>query len=381
MTKRVVRDAGVPTADFAVIEARSRHRQDRAAFPAVPQAGGGRLRQGRGRPFARSMTAGSLDSVARDLLARFRQPVLVEEFLPGREFTVGITGTGDGRRGAGHDRDRAAGEIMSAMAMALRTRQIWEDKLEQSCAVDDAGRRRRRARWRWRPGGCCAAAMAGAPMCGWTKTASPASSRSIPWPASGPAIPISASSPNFEGLSYQRPDREIPGLVPGAPSGPRHENPGAAFRHRRRCAARGTGHADRRRGGGRGADGAGHARGQAPSAQETLPACWSWTAPEIWCSIWWKAWTARARWRRMAPRHAGRDGHALHRRQRRGAWTLTNDKPLTKAKLRDAGLATPDWSDAARLGRPGWTALDRQSGAGRRLARPGRWLRGGRGRE
>jgi D-alanine-D-alanine ligase len=30
-----------------------------------------------------------------ELLARFRQPVLVETYLPGREFTVGITGTGD----------------------------------------------------------------------------------------------------------------------------------------------------------------------------------------------------------------------------------------------------------------------------------------------
>ena len=32
--------------------------------------------------------------MAEDLLARFRQPVLVETFLPGREYTVGITGTG-----------------------------------------------------------------------------------------------------------------------------------------------------------------------------------------------------------------------------------------------------------------------------------------------
>ena len=32
--------------------------------------------------------------VAEDLLARFRQPVLVETFLPGREYTVGVTGTG-----------------------------------------------------------------------------------------------------------------------------------------------------------------------------------------------------------------------------------------------------------------------------------------------
>ena len=33
--------------------------------------------------------------MAADLLARFAQPVLVETFLPGREFTVGIVGTGE----------------------------------------------------------------------------------------------------------------------------------------------------------------------------------------------------------------------------------------------------------------------------------------------
>ena len=30
-----------------------------------------------------------------DLLERFNQPALVEEYLPGREFTVGVVGSGD----------------------------------------------------------------------------------------------------------------------------------------------------------------------------------------------------------------------------------------------------------------------------------------------
>jgi D-alanine-D-alanine ligase len=33
--------------------------------------------------------------VAQHLLVKFQQPVLVESFLPGREFTVGIVGTGE----------------------------------------------------------------------------------------------------------------------------------------------------------------------------------------------------------------------------------------------------------------------------------------------
>jgi D-alanine-D-alanine ligase len=36
----------------------------------------------------------ALRQVCTELLERFRQPVLVEAFLPGREFTVGLTGTG-----------------------------------------------------------------------------------------------------------------------------------------------------------------------------------------------------------------------------------------------------------------------------------------------
>src|SRR5205085_6886547 len=43
---------------------------------------------------SRVCTPVQLDETCRQLLQKFGQPVLVEEFLPGREFTVGICGTG-----------------------------------------------------------------------------------------------------------------------------------------------------------------------------------------------------------------------------------------------------------------------------------------------
>ena len=93
MAKRVVRDAGVPTADFAVLEDAGIARDLAPSFPvfAKPVAEG----SGKGiGPASRIEDHAALMRVVADLLARFRQPVLVETFLPGREFTVGITGTG-----------------------------------------------------------------------------------------------------------------------------------------------------------------------------------------------------------------------------------------------------------------------------------------------
>jgi D-alanine-D-alanine ligase len=43
-------------------------------------------------------SAGELHEVCEMLLTKFRQPVLVETYLSGREFTVGILGTGDAAR-------------------------------------------------------------------------------------------------------------------------------------------------------------------------------------------------------------------------------------------------------------------------------------------
>jgi len=93
MAKRVVRSAGVPTPDFALIEDIDDVGRIDLPFPLFlkPVAEG----SGKGVDAKSRVTdRPSLKRVAADLLRRFYQPVLVEAFLPGREFTVGITGTG-----------------------------------------------------------------------------------------------------------------------------------------------------------------------------------------------------------------------------------------------------------------------------------------------
>jgi D-alanine-D-alanine ligase len=91
--KRVVRDQGVPTPPFAVISTPEDIDVVGLPYPLFLKP----VAEGSGKGIgARSKveTAGELRSVAQSLLVRFRQPVLAETFLPGREFTVGITGTG-----------------------------------------------------------------------------------------------------------------------------------------------------------------------------------------------------------------------------------------------------------------------------------------------
>jgi D-alanine-D-alanine ligase len=93
MAKRVVRSAGVPTPDFAVIACEEDARGVDLAFPLFLKP----VAEGSGKGVdakSRVLDRVGLQRVAKDLLVRFKQPVLAETFLPGREFTVGITGTG-----------------------------------------------------------------------------------------------------------------------------------------------------------------------------------------------------------------------------------------------------------------------------------------------
>jgi D-alanine-D-alanine ligase len=97
MTKHVVRDLGIPTPDFAVVAEPEDIGRIALPFPLFAKP----VAEGTGKGIsARSKIddARSLKEVCLKLLEAFRQPVLVETFLPGREFTVGIVGTGSDAR-------------------------------------------------------------------------------------------------------------------------------------------------------------------------------------------------------------------------------------------------------------------------------------------
>ncbi|MDA8125076.1 MAG: D-alanine--D-alanine ligase [Deltaproteobacteria bacterium] len=94
LTKRVIRDLGIPTPAFAVIESADQIAAVDLPYPlfAKPVAEG----TGKGVTAASQIAdRAELERVCLLLLETFRQPVLVETYLPGREFTVGIIGTGD----------------------------------------------------------------------------------------------------------------------------------------------------------------------------------------------------------------------------------------------------------------------------------------------
>ena len=94
MTKRVIRDLGLPTPEFFVVEREADIAQVSLPFPlfAKPVAEG-TAKGIDGKSKLKDPAA--LEETCRRLLRTYRQPVLVETFLPGREFTVGILGTGD----------------------------------------------------------------------------------------------------------------------------------------------------------------------------------------------------------------------------------------------------------------------------------------------
>lgn len=95
VAKRLVRDAGVPTPAFIVAASDASELRGWNEFPAFVKP----IAEGTGKGCEAASVAHTpqeLAAAASMMLKRYRQPVLVETYLPGREFTVGIVGNGEG---------------------------------------------------------------------------------------------------------------------------------------------------------------------------------------------------------------------------------------------------------------------------------------------
>ena len=94
MTKAILADAGIRTPDFAVVNRFPDIAKVSLPYPLFVKP----VAEGTGKGISdrsRISAADELHPVCQRLLEEFQQPVLVETYLPGREFTVGIVGTGD----------------------------------------------------------------------------------------------------------------------------------------------------------------------------------------------------------------------------------------------------------------------------------------------
>lgn len=97
VAKKLVAAAGVPTARYAVVNHPADVEAVTLPFPLFAKP----LAEGSGKGvLARSHVRNKIElrEICERLLADFAQPVLVETYLPGREFTVGILGGGAAAR-------------------------------------------------------------------------------------------------------------------------------------------------------------------------------------------------------------------------------------------------------------------------------------------
>lgn len=124
VAKRLVAQAGLRTPAFEVVRTATDTENISLQYPLFAKP----LAEGTGKGIdqdSRIDNAEQLQAVCAELLGRYCQPVLVEEFLPGREFTVGIVGTG------------AAARVIGTMEIEMRKKDepaIYSFVNKEECA-------------------------------------------------------------------------------------------------------------------------------------------------------------------------------------------------------------------------------------------------------
>lgn len=138
LAKLKVKHAGIATPDFAVVDAPEQIAQLALPLPLFAKP----LAEGTSRGISGASLIQSRDDLERTvsaLLSRYSQPVLVERYLPGRELTVGVVGTG------------AQARVLGALEIVLHgkadpgvysydNKQLFEDRVSYQLATDAVAR-------------------------------------------------------------------------------------------------------------------------------------------------------------------------------------------------------------------------------------------------
>ena len=132
-TKRVVRDFGIPTADFEVVNTLFDVEKVNLPYPLFVKP----VAEGTGKGIDSKSIVDSplkLVDICEELLNRFNQPVLVETYLSGREFTVGIIGTGEKARVIGV-MEIVVTEKAAEPVYSLLTKETWHGTVDYPMAT------------------------------------------------------------------------------------------------------------------------------------------------------------------------------------------------------------------------------------------------------
>jgi len=130
MAKHVVRGNGIPTAAFAVVKHEEDFKSINLEYPLFIKP----IAEGTGKGISQKSLVNNLIDLelnAKELLVKFRQPVLVEEYLSGREFTVGITGTGSEAAACGIMEVIVYGKV-EEQVYSLQNKEQYESKVAYS---------------------------------------------------------------------------------------------------------------------------------------------------------------------------------------------------------------------------------------------------------
>ena len=135
ITKHIVRDMGIPTPDFALVSDPDDLSMVKLPYPLFAKP----VAEGTGKGISSRSKIDNkedLESTCLYLLKQFRQPVLVERYLPGREFTVGIVGTGRQARALGA-MEVVLNSEAEAHAYSYENKENYEHRVRYQL-VDDA---------------------------------------------------------------------------------------------------------------------------------------------------------------------------------------------------------------------------------------------------